>query len=180
MNSHQAIAVPPPAGFVPLDIPGDFIRVNGPLYIRLPRPAAADAASVDAQDGLALGLRVEGRHGNPQGVCHGGMLMTFADMVLGLVVSHSEPGMGMLPTVSMNSDFLAPAPMGSFLVGTGRLLRRTRRMAFADGLVRADDRPVLRFNGILKIPGRPIAGAPGIIAGDPTAMRRDREPGMED
>ena len=60
-----------PGGFKPLQVGGDFTANNGPLYIR----------SVVQPDGNKLrhmGFRVEQRHTNPMGNCHGGMLATFA------------------------------------------------------------------------------------------------------
>lgn len=146
MNTHQAILPPPPPGFEKLEIASGFVAVNGPLWVR--RAAAGEQ--------IELGMRIEPKHANPMGVCHGGMLMTFADILLAVVVRHADPALGMMPTVSMSSDFLAPAAVGEFLTGSGRLLKRTRNLAFADGLVRADGRPVLRVSGLLKIPNRQL------------------------
>lgn len=145
MNTHRAIDPPVPPGFAPLDIPSGFVAVNGPLYLR--RVPGG---------GIELGMRIEPKHANPKGVCHGGMLMTFADILLAVAVRHAEPSLGMMPTVSMSSDFVAPAPVGAFLTGTGRLLKRTRNLAFADGCLRDGDRLVLRASGVLKIPSRPM------------------------
>ncbi len=144
----------PPAGFQRLAMPRGFIGTNGPLYMRQ-----------DAAGGVELGMLVEARHGNPMGVCHGGMLLTFADILLAVTVRHAEPQLGMMPTVSMSTDFLSGAPVGSFLIGSGRLLKRTRRLAFADGRVTAGDRPVLRLSGILKIPSQPLVPADRLPAG---------------
>lgn len=143
-----------PPGFQRLDMPRGFIGANGPLYMR-----------PDAAGGIELGMLVEPKHGNPKGVCHGGMLLTFADILLAVVVRHAEPQLGMMPTVSMSSDFLAGAPVGRFLIGTGRLLKRTRNLAFAEGRVAVDGRIVLRASGILKIPSRPLVPADRLPAG---------------
>jgi len=181
MNEYHAIAGAPPAGFELLDVPGGFIAVNGPLYIRFEEAAAMAAGQGGiGPAGVSLGMRVEARHGNPQGVCHGGMLLAFADMVLGVVVSHAAPELGLLPTVAMTSDFLAPAPVGCFVVGTGRLLRRSRKLAFVDGHLRVDGRLVLRTSGILKIPGNPLEVGilpPGGDQGDRPVPNHD-SPGL--
>ncbi|MFC3227983.1 PaaI family thioesterase [Marinibaculum pumilum] len=161
MTDQNPISAGPPPGFHRLEMPRGFISVNGPLYMRQdPGDASAGIAP-----SVALGMLVEAKHGNPRGVCHGGMMMTFADILLAIVVRHAEPQLGMMPTVSMSTDFLAGAPVGSFLTGTGRLLKRTRKLAFAEGRVMAGETLALRVSGILKIPSRPLVPADRLPAG---------------
>ena len=61
----------PPWGFAKLSLSrgDDFIGVIGPLYIK---GSGAD---------VVLGFRVERRHCNPVGICHGGMLASFLVMM---------------------------------------------------------------------------------------------------
>lgn len=149
--------VPPiPEGFRIAAIGGAFLAHNGPLYARR------------EGDCLQLGLRVELRHTNPLGICHGGMLATFADMLLPCVIL-SQPGFErrFLPTISLQVDYLAPAALGAWLQGQGEVLRRTRSMVFAQGLVTADGVPAMRVSGIFKL-GSPIGDA---TAGDPLRLR---------
>ncbi len=149
--------VPPvPEGFSPAAIGGAFLARNGPLYARL------------AGERFQLGLRIEEQHTNPLGICHGGMLATFADMLLPCVILY-QPGFErhFLPTISLQVDYLAPAALGSWLQGEGEVLRRTRSMVFAQGLVTADGVPAVRVSGIFKL-GKPIPDAP---AGDPLRLR---------
>jgi uncharacterized protein (TIGR00369 family) len=137
----------PPAGFQPMPLSGkaDFVHVNGPLFARV-------------EDGrLSLGFRVELRHCNPAKICHGGMLMTFADMVLGLGSNFAEKLGRFLPTVNMTSDFLAPAPLGSWVEGRVEVLRVTRNLVFAQTLITVDGTPALRVSGIMKL-GQPFEG----------------------
>jgi len=124
-----------------------FIRVNGPLFGRL----EADGRPV-------MGFFVEDRHVNPAGICHGGMLMTFADMLLGLTTSLAGGDRKFLPTVNMTADFLAPAPLGAWVEGQGRLLRLTRNLAFADGVITADGETCMRASGMMKIPSKEMRG----------------------
>lgn len=130
-----------PPGFVPLDIPGDFIAANGPLYIR-------HEGSL-----VLLGFRVERRHTNLLGSCHGGMLATFCDMLLPITVHRksAEVGMRFLPTVNLAIDYLAPAQLGQWVQGEADVLRVTRTLVFAQGLVTADGVPCVRTSGILRI-----------------------------
>ena len=112
---------------------------NGPLWGRV----------VDGH--LELGFRAERRHCNPRDVCHGGMLLTFADMLLGFCTSWSNPEVGFLPTINLAGDFIAPAPLGAWVSGGGDVLRVTRNMAFVQGMLSADGTPCLRWNGTAKV-----------------------------
>ncbi len=132
-----------PPGFRELPVTEDFLAVNGPLYAR--------------RDGnqLALGFRVEQRHCNPAQSCHGGMLMTFADMQLAIGANFAGDLKRFLPTVSLTSDFLAPAPLGSWVEGRAEIARQARTLVFAHALISADGNPVVRANGIFQIRGEP-------------------------
>ena len=135
----------PPAGFAPLAIGGNFMAHNGPLYVRM-------------VDGRAqLGFRVQARHTNPLNNCHGGMLASFGDMLLPVCIHRqsAEVGLRFLPTISLQIDYLAPAPLGAWVQGEAEVLRVTRTMVFAQGVARIDDRVVLRVSGICKI-GQPF------------------------
>lgn len=148
-----------PEGFKPFAVGGDFIGLNGPLYIR----------SLQQPDGSKLrhlGFRVEKRHTNPMGNCHGGMLATFADMMLPMLAHRQAPALRnqFLPTVSLQIDYLTPSPLGAWVQGEAQVLRVTRNLAFVQGLVTADDVPALRVSGIFKI-GKPFQAVPAPQSG---------------
>ena len=136
---------------MPFEIPADFKRLQlrpnpyvdacGPLYGR--------------RDGdkLVLGLRVEPRHCNPGGSCHGGMLSTLADMLLVLGANVQSGQQRYMLTVNLSSDFIGPAPEGSWIEGRLEVLRTTRSLVFCQGLLAADGKTVLRFSGITKPSG---------------------------
>ena len=99
-----------------------------------------------------MGFRVEPRHCNPGQVCHGGMLATFADMVLPIAARfQAKMDMGMTPTVNLTCDYLAPAPLGAWVEGRAEAVRVTKNLLFAQGIATAGETPVLRANGIFKI-----------------------------
>ena len=118
-----------------------FINVNGPLYAR--RSGSA----------MQLGFRVERRHCNLMGICHGGMMATFCDMLLPISahVLSSEVANRFLPTINLQIDYLATVPLGSWVQGEAQLLRTTRSLVFMQGLVHADDVVAARVSGIFKI-----------------------------
>ena len=149
--AHDASRDDPPAGFALLAIGGEFMARNGPLYVRL-------------IDGRAqLGFRVQARHANPLNICHGGMLASFGDMLLPVCIHRqTEIGHRFLPTISLQIDYLAPAPLGAWVRGEADVLRVTRTMVFAQGVARIDGTPVLRVSGTFKIGqpfARPVEGA---------------------
>jgi uncharacterized protein (TIGR00369 family) len=135
-----------------------FIAVNGPLYLKKLNP------------GVLLGFRVEVRHCNPMGICHGGMIATFCDMLLPISAHYlsSDIGRRFLPTISLQVDYLAPSPLGAWVQGQAQLLRSTRSLVFMQGLVSADGEAVARVSGVFKI-GPRFEDAPGPAAGTPPA-----------
>jgi len=130
-----------PEGFKPRHFGDGFIAVNGPLYVK------------KLERGILLGFRVEARHCNPMGICHGGMIATFCDMLLP-ISAHSlsqDLGRRFLPTINLQVDFLAPSTKGAWVQGEAQLLRATRSMVFMQGLVTADGQSVASASGIFKI-----------------------------
>jgi len=143
MTAHSMTAPEPdiPEGFKPRRFGDGFIAVNGPLYLK----------KLDA--GILLGFRVEPRHCNPMGICHGGMISTFCDMLLPISAHYLSADLArrFLPTINLQVDFLAPSPKGAWVQGDAQLLRATRSMVFMQGLVTADGQSVARVSGIFKI-----------------------------
>lgn len=129
-----------PEGFVPRRAGGPFLEPIGPIWQR-------------AQEGGAVfGIRLERRHCNNQAVAHGGMLATFADIVLGIGGAEQAGTPGHFVTVSLVTDYLAPAPLGTWLECRPGLLRRTARLMFVEGRFEADGVPVLRASGVFSLP----------------------------
>lgn len=122
------------------------MQANGPFYAK--------------RDGerFVLGLRVLDRHCNAIGVCHGGMIATLCDVLL-TVGSNIQSGQSrFLPTISMTCDFLAPAANGDWIEGRLDILRATRNLLFAAGVLEVPaSGPIARTSGVLKINGEPDA-----------------------
>ena len=129
-----------PEGFMPRRAGGPFLEPIGPIYLR-----AADGGS-------SFGIRLERRHCNNQSVAHGGMLATFADLVLGIGGTEQAGAPGHFITVSLVTDYLAPAPLGAWLECRPTLLRRTSRLMFMEGRFEADGTIVLRASGVFSVP----------------------------
>jgi len=141
MNAPLPAALKIPEGFAPLVMGGDFIANVGPLYL------------YHQGDVVRAGFRVEQRHCNPMDICHGGMLASFADMLLPMTVHRKSAQVGwrFLPTISLQVDYLAPAPLGAWVQGEADVLRVTKSLVFVQGRVESDGVPCLRVSGIFKI-----------------------------
>lgn len=132
-------------------------------FVRIP-DAALDAftghvgpfyASFESER-LVMGFRVARRHANPVGICHGGAMMTFADVYMAVACAvQGRMATSFLPTMNLSGDFLAPTQLGAWVEGRTDLLRATRGFVFAQGMATADGVPVLRSSGIFKIPSGP-------------------------
>jgi acyl-coenzyme A thioesterase PaaI-like protein len=104
---------------------------------------------------LAFGLRIEKRHCNSKDMAHGGMLATFADLALGIGGFNLAGVTGFFTTISLNTDYLAPALLGTWLQCEPVLLRKTRTLIFSQGVFMADGRAVLRASGVFALPKDP-------------------------
>ena len=104
-----------PEGFKPIKIGGPFISYNGPLFARWTGTR------------LQLGFRVEDRHCNPLMNCHGGMLASFADMLMPAVAIYQGEGeRRFLPTISLQIDYLSGAKLGAAAASRPRTRSRWR------------------------------------------------------
>lgn len=128
-----------PDGFVVMKMATNpFIDGIGPLYGRM------------EGEKFVLGVRIESRHCNPGGTCHGGMIMTLSDMLL-LLGSNIEGQVNRyFTTVNLTCDFIAPAPSGVWLEGRMQVLRVAKSLVFAQGLFAVGDTIVARNSAILK------------------------------
>ncbi len=133
---------PVPEGFRPLNLPRNpYIEANGPLYGRL-----------EGKD-FVLGFRCEKKHCNPMGMCHGGMLMTLADMLLLLGANIQERIGRFLVTVHLATDFIGAVPEGAWLEGRVQVLKITRSLLFTQGTMEVAGATVARVSAILKPSG---------------------------
>ncbi|MEH6519247.1 MAG: PaaI family thioesterase [Halioglobus sp.] len=99
-------------------------------------------------EGLFLGMRAAEKHANGRGSVHGGVLLCYADyaasmLALSGVSEHCV-------TVSLNSDFIAPARIGDWIEGAGDVVSRTRTLTFVRGELSVAGQVVLSFQSVLR------------------------------
>jgi acyl-coenzyme A thioesterase PaaI-like protein len=100
--------------------------------------------------GHRLALWIEPRHCNALGVMHGGAMATLADSQCLAVRRYAPGGSDHTPTISLDVDYLAPAPVHSWLVVQVTLLRTTRSLVFTQAVISVDDSPVARSTAIYR------------------------------
>lgn len=129
-----------PEGYEPLDwtLSPDrgFGGLVGPIYQR------AQGAH------YARAFRVEPRHANGVGSCHGGMLMAFADAAFGHAVSVRVPHFWV--TIRLTIDFLSGARVGDWVEGTGTILGEAGDLYTVQGRVWCGARTILTGSGVFK------------------------------
>ncbi len=127
----------PPEGFQESTTRGPYTSHNGPFFHKT------------TDEGFWHGVRVQKRHCNSKGITHGGMLMAFADGLLGTAVYLETRTVAL--TARMNSDFLSSARPGEWLEGTARVTRATASVAFCEAELYVGKRSVLRATGVFKL-----------------------------
>jgi acyl-coenzyme A thioesterase PaaI-like protein len=96
------------------------------------------------------GLLTTREHANPQGVLHGGILMTFADHCLSMLAWEAAKRVP-CTTIQLNTHFLAAVEPGEFVELRGEVTRATKGLVFVRGLLAAGDRDVAAIDGIWRI-----------------------------
>jgi acyl-coenzyme A thioesterase PaaI-like protein len=125
-----------PEGYVALDWRRGFVRQIGPLYRR------------QLNGSYAMAFRVEEHHTNGMANAHGGMLMSFADMAWGHVVSVETSSYWV--TVRLTLDFLSSAKVGEWVEGASDVLSRVDDLFIVRGRIWTGDRTLMTGTGVFK------------------------------
>lgn len=125
-----------PEGYVALDWRRGFVNQIGPLYRR-----AGNGA-------YTMGFRVEPQHTNGMQNAHGGMLMSFADMAWGHVVSVETSSYWV--TVRLTLDFLSSAHLGDWVEGASDVLSTADGLYVVRGRIWAGEKTLITGTGVFK------------------------------
>ena len=122
-------------------------RTQGPTFAGLAGPFYAKREGREGRE-LSLGLRIEQRHLNSRGTCHGGLLATLADIALGYAcVAANEDGQSRnFVTIDLAVEYLAATQAGDWLYSEVRVMNADTRTAAAAGHLLVDGRPVARIS----------------------------------
>ena len=101
-------------------------------------------------DGCWFGaIKLEQKHMNFGGVCHGGVYMALADVSMG-VGAHDAAEKAMSATIDLEGHYLAAAKLGNWLVSQTRLNRKVSGLMFMEAELWSDGRQCMRASGIWK------------------------------
>ena len=98
---------------------------------------------------------IQQRHLNPMGICHGGVILSFADFAMAAILSHKLQSHGGMPTINMNVDFIAPSNEGDWIEFVLDRLSLTKLMGNVAGVLQGPNGVVARVNGIYRLPRQP-------------------------
>jgi acyl-coenzyme A thioesterase PaaI-like protein len=114
-------------------------------------PASLGALWTQRDDkGWHYAVQLDESHANAQGLVHGGVLMTFMDHGLSLLVWEAA-GRSMSSTIQLDSHFLNAVRPPAFIELHGQILRQGRSLALARGVLRADGKDVMEATGVWSI-----------------------------
>lgn len=129
-------AANPPEGYSSILSTSPFGWENGPIFDRV------------TDDGFTRGFRIAPKHLNAGGVLHGGMVMTFADIVLAQAVSKvAEPP---FVTLRLTSDFIGIAVEGDWVEGTATAEAPVDGIVAVHGIIEVGERVIATAQGLFK------------------------------
>ena len=126
-----------PEGFIVNERRGPFTNHNGPFYIKKDTNI------------WTHGAFILDRHCNAANIAHGGMLMSFADGVLGHTVYSKTKRAGV--TIKFNSEFLSAAREGEWLEGYGNVSHVSGDYVYCNTMLKVSTRNVLSVTSIFKL-----------------------------
>lgn len=125
-------------GWEPIELAG-FSASVGPLSMR--------GTGAERE----VGFIAESRHANTNiGTVHGGVLMTFADIALGLGVVDVIGGRNCV-TAQLQLHFVSTAKIGTLVSCRAEIIRHSRHLVFMRGLITSDGATVASADGIWKV-----------------------------
>jgi acyl-coenzyme A thioesterase 13 len=131
-----------PEGFRKLEGLSPFNALVGPLY--------------EKRDGdaVSIGVRIEGKHTNSRGICHGGVLATLADLSLGYAMLAKSGDRGSFLTAHLAVDYAGSARIGDWIESKVEIQRVGSRMAFANCYLVSGGKPIVRASAIFARGGK--------------------------
>lgn len=131
-----------PEGFREIPRLSPFNALVGPLYERR------------NGDDLSVGLRIEPKHSNSRGICHGGVLATLADLALGYAMLAKTGGKGGFVTAHLAVDYAGAARIGDWIESAVEVQRMGTRLAFANCYLVSGGLRIVRASAIFARAGK--------------------------
>lgn len=141
---------PVPDGFEPLPDGLGFTDNLQPCYRRL------------EGDTLIFGFVVASQHSNSMGICHGGALMTLADIAAASWANMARGIVAGAPTINLSMDFITAARRGEWIEARLEGVTLKRLFGFSRGVIVSNRGEVARFNATFYFPDHPGLSQDGI------------------
>jgi uncharacterized protein (TIGR00369 family) len=129
---------PPLPGYTIYDPVDPFEQIAGPFFWK---------KLGDGTDHVVV--QTERRHGNRQGVIHGGFMLTMIDLTF--AIAAKEYPEQRLVTISLSSEFVAGGEVGSLVEGSAEIVRNTRSLCFLRGQITSGGQTLLNASCIYKV-----------------------------
>ena len=95
----------------------------------------------------SFGFFVAPQHLNMMGICHGGALMTLADIAAATSIHLRRERPAPSPTINLSFDFQSPGRAGHWLQTRADHVDLKRHFGFCTGVILDGDTVVLRYSG---------------------------------
>ena len=105
-------------------------------------------------ENLSLGLRIESKHTNSRGICHGGVLATLADVALGYAMQAKGETASHFVTVQLSLDYAGSAKLGDWVESQVEVQRIGSRLAFANCYLLVAAERIVRASAIFARAGK--------------------------
>ena len=136
----EVIFEPVPEGFEQLSEGFGYTDSIQPSYRRI----SGEEAS--------FGLVVQQHHSNSMGICHGGVLMTLADMAGAASVNLARGELAGSPTINLSLDFVSAARIGEWIQADAGQVSVKRRFGFCRGTIINNRGVVAHYSGTFYFP----------------------------
>lgn len=116
----------------------------------IPASLGALYTSRDDKGNWRYGVQLDASHANAQGAVHGGVLMTFLDHALSLLVWEASER-AICSTVHLDSHFLNAVIPPAFVELDGEIMKQGKSLAFARGVLSVNGKAVMEGKGVWNI-----------------------------
>ena len=142
-----------PEGFELLEIGFGFTDNLRPLYRRVDR----EERRID------FGMIVGANHSNTMGICHGGALMTLADIAAASGANLVRGIVAGAPTINLSMDFVSAAKQGEWIESKLEGVELKRLFGFTRGVIIGPRGVAARFNATFYFPDHPGMSQDGVL-----------------
>lgn len=117
-----------------------FMKHNGGLFFK--KVSEAD---------FQFKAQVQDIHLNPGGITHGGFIMSLMDSGMGTAAHRALGPQARAATISFDVKFISASTTGEELIGSAKVLKKTRSLVFMQGEIRSGERLIATAEGIWKV-----------------------------